>query len=57
MLRGSLAGTGGSLGAFWYIPVCYVPLRLVLHYLIFLLLLQRSSEYTRAEGTARETIQ
>jgi hypothetical protein len=57
VLRGSLTGTGGSLGAFWYIPVCYVPLGLVLHYLIFLLLLQRSSEYTRADGGVRETIQ
>jgi len=45
VLRGSLAGTGGSLGAFWYIPVCYVPLGLVLHYLIFLLLVKRSREY------------
>jgi hypothetical protein len=45
MVRGSLAGTGGSLGAFWYIPVCYVPLGLVAHYLIFLLLLKRSREY------------
>jgi hypothetical protein len=25
VIRGMLAGTGGSLGAFWYIPVCYVP--------------------------------
>jgi len=57
VLRGSLTGTGDSLGAFWYIPVCYVPLGLVLHYLIFLLLLQRSSEYTGADGGARETIQ
>jgi hypothetical protein len=46
VLRGSLAGTGGSLGAFWYIPVCYVPLGLELHYLIFLLLVKRSREYT-----------
>jgi len=46
VLRGSLAGTGGSLGAFWYIPVCYVPLGLVVHYLIFLLLVKRSSEYS-----------
>ncbi len=48
VLRGSLAGTGGSLGAFWYIPVCYVPLGLVVHYLIFVLLVKRSSEYTPA---------
>jgi hypothetical protein len=48
VLRGSLAGTGGSLGAFWYVPVCYVPLGLVVHYLIFLLLVKRSSEYTAA---------
>jgi hypothetical protein len=45
VVRGSLAGTGGSLGAFWYIPVCYVPLGLVAHYLIFLLLVKRSREY------------
>lgn len=57
VLRGSLTGTGGSLGAFWYIPVWYVPLGLVLHYLIFLLLLKRSSEYTRADGSPRETAQ
>lgn len=47
VLRGSLQGTGGSLGAFWYIPVCYVPLGLVGHYLIFLLLVKRSREYVR----------
>lgn len=57
VLRGSLTGTGGSLGASWYIPVCYVPLGLVLHYLIFLLLLKRSSEYIRVGGGARETMQ
>ena len=45
VLRGSIAGTGGSLGAFWYVPVGYVPLGLVVHYLIFLLLVKRSSEY------------
>jgi len=45
VLRGSLQGTGGSLGAFWYIPVCYVPLGFVGHYLIFLLLAKRSREY------------
>jgi hypothetical protein len=33
------------MGAFWYIPVAYVPLGLVVHYLIFVLLLQRSQEY------------
>jgi hypothetical protein len=58
VLRGSIAGTGGSLGAFWYIPVCYVPLGLVVHYLIFVLLVKRSSEYTprtspRAAALAR----
>jgi hypothetical protein len=47
VVRGSLSGTGGSLGAFWYIPVCYVPLGLVLHFLIFLHLLRRSGEYAR----------
>jgi hypothetical protein len=52
VLRGSLVGTGGSLGAFWYIPVFYVPLGLVLHYLIFLLLVKRSSEYTPRIATA-----
>ena len=46
VLRGSLAGTGGSLGAFWYIPVFYVPLGLVLHCFIFLLLVKRSREYS-----------
>ena len=45
VVRGSLAGTGGGLGAFWYIPVCYVPLGLVAHSLIFLLLRKRSGEY------------
>jgi len=58
VLRGSLAGTGGSLGAFWYIPVCYVPLGLVAHYLIFVLLVKRSSEYTPAGlSDPSETIQ
>ncbi len=45
VIRGIVQGTGGSLGAFWYIPVCYVPLGLVVHYLIFLLLVKRSREY------------
>ena len=45
VVRGAMAGTGGSLGAFWYIPVCYVPFGLVVHCLIFALLLQRSHEY------------
>jgi hypothetical protein len=45
VIRGSVFGTGGSMGAFWYIPVAYVPLGLVLHCLIFLLLVQRSQEY------------
>lgn len=45
VIRGTIAGTGGSLGAFWYIPVVYVPFGLVLHFLIFLLLIQRSGEY------------
>ncbi|HXZ32439.1 MAG TPA: hypothetical protein VEH30_09165 [Terriglobales bacterium] len=45
VLRGILSGTGGGLGAFWYIPVCYVPLGLVLHYLIFAVLVTRSGEY------------
>jgi hypothetical protein len=45
VLRGTLEGTGGSLGAFWYIPVCYVPLGLVTHFMIFLLLAKRSREY------------
>jgi hypothetical protein len=50
VLRGSLTGTGGSLGAFWYIPVFYVSLGLVAHSLIFLLLVKRSGEYTPADG-------
>jgi hypothetical protein len=45
VIRGTVAGTGGSLGAFWYIPVVYVPFGLVVHFLIFLLLIQRSGEY------------
>jgi len=44
VLRGTLQGTGGNLGAFWYIPVCYVPFGLVAHFMIFLLL-KRSREY------------
>ena len=39
VLRGSLFGTGGSIGAFWYIPVAYVPFGLVVHFLIFAVLL------------------
>jgi hypothetical protein len=45
VVRGSVFGTGGSLGAFWYIPVVYVPFGLVTHCLIFLLLAKRSQEY------------
>jgi hypothetical protein len=45
VLRGTLQGTGGSLGAFFYIPAFYVPLGLTAHYLIFLLLVKRSREY------------
>jgi hypothetical protein len=45
ILRGVLSGTGGGLGAFWYIPVCYVPMGLVVHYLIFVVLIKRSGEY------------
>jgi hypothetical protein len=45
VIRGSIFGTGGSIGAFWYIPVVYVPLGLVAHCLIFVLLITRSSEY------------
>jgi len=47
VVRGTLAGTGGSIGAFWYIPVAYVPFGLVVHYLIFALLAQRSREFKR----------
>ena len=56
VVRGSLAGTGGGLGAFWYIPVCYVPLGLVVHCLIFLLLVKRSSEYTPRTAASAEMI-
>ena len=45
VVRGTLSGTGGSLGAFWYIPVAYVPMGLVVHYLIFVSLITRSKEY------------
>jgi hypothetical protein len=45
VVRGGVFGTGGSIGAFWYIPVAYVPLGLVVHCLIFALLVQRSQEY------------
>jgi len=41
VIRGSISGTGGSMGAFWYIPVAYVPFGLVVHYLIFVLLTKR----------------
>lgn len=51
VLRGSLSGTGGSLGAFWFIPVCYVPLGLVLHCLIFMTLASRSQEYSFGSAT------
>jgi hypothetical protein len=45
VIRGSVFGTGGSIGAFWYIPVAYVPLGLVAHACIFVLLVTRSREY------------
>jgi hypothetical protein len=45
VVRGSVSSTGGSMGAFWYIPVVYVPFGLVVHYLIFLTLTKRSHEY------------
>lgn len=45
VIRGSVFGTGGSIGAFWYIPVAYVPLGLVAHTLIFVLLVTRSHEF------------
>lgn len=45
VLRGIISQSGGSLGAFWYIPVCYVPFGLVVHCLIFVALARRSVEY------------
>ena len=42
VIRGTVAGTGGGLGAFWYIPVVYVPFGLVVHILIFCVLLTQS---------------
>jgi hypothetical protein len=59
VLRGVLSDTGGSLGAFWYIPVCYVPLGLVVHYLIFVFLVTRSGEYAAERGlnSVREEVQ
>jgi hypothetical protein len=41
VIRGAVFGTGGSIGAFWYIPVAYVPFGLVVHFLIFATLLSR----------------
>jgi hypothetical protein len=52
VIRGSVSGTGGGLGAFWYIPVVYVPFGLVTHYLIFLLLISRSGKYAPRTRTA-----
>ena len=43
VIRGSVLGTGGSIGAFWYIPVAYVPLGLVARWMIFVLLVTRSN--------------
>jgi hypothetical protein len=48
VIRGGVFGTGGSIGAFWYIPVAYVPLGLVAHGCIFVLLVTRSQEYATA---------
>ncbi len=45
VVRGSVFGTGGSIAAFWYIPVAYVPLGLVFHFMIFVLILTRSQEW------------
>lgn len=52
MIRGTLSGTGGGIGAFWYIPVAYVPLGLVVHCLIFTLLIKRSAEYTHGVASS-----
>ena len=52
VIRGAVSGTGGAIGGFWYIPVAYVPLGLVAHYLIFGLLATRSREYA-ADGANR----
>lgn len=51
--RGALQGTGGSLDAFWYIPVCYVPFGMVVHGIIFVLLVTRGREY-QALSAGRE---
>jgi hypothetical protein len=53
VIRGSVFGTGGSIGAFWYIPVAYVPLGLVAHACIFVLLVTRSQEYAAAVARGR----
>jgi hypothetical protein len=45
VLRGALQGTGGSLIAFWYLAVAYVPMGLVTHGLIFVYLIERSGEF------------
>jgi hypothetical protein len=54
VLRGALGEAGGSLGAFWYIPVAYVPFALVVHVMIFVHLIKRSGEFVPrgAERTA-----
>lgn len=55
VVRGILGGTGGSLGAFWYIPVCYVPLGLVAHCLIFVVLLRNSGVMSPMRDTLGRT--
>jgi hypothetical protein len=55
MVRGSLRGASGSRGAFWFIPVAYVPLGLVARYLIFVLLFKRSREYAAQASVDRLT--
>lgn len=52
VLRGAIFGTGGNIGAFWYIPVVYVPFGLVVHFLIFATLLSRATASQVADATA-----
>jgi hypothetical protein len=46
MVLGTLSDIGAQLHAFWYIPVIVVPLDMILHFLIFVLLIERSREYS-----------
>ena len=55
VIRGAVVGTGGNIGAFWYILVAYVPLGIVAHWMIFVLLVTRAKEW-RSPGRAERRI-